>query len=89
MQIKLEEVIEAIEKTALSVPGVLMIHAVRSRVNGSVTFLDMHILVEKDMTVYEGHKLSHTVRDLLVEKYSLSDVLIHVEPFTDEEKEEH
>lgn len=84
-----QDKLEAIEKTALSVPGVLLIHAVRSRVNGSVTFLDMHILVEKDMTVYEGHKLSHTVRDLLVEKYSLSDVLIHVEPFTDEEKEEH
>ncbi len=80
--------LEAIEKTALSVPGVLMVHAVRSRVNGHITFLDMHILVDKDMTVFEGHKLAHTVRNILVEKYSLSDVLIHVEPFTDEEKEE-
>lgn len=82
------ETLESIRRTAMRVPGVKMIHAVRSRVNGNVTFLDMHILVDQDMTVYEGHKLSHTVRDILVEKYSLSDVLIHVEPFTDEEKEE-
>ncbi|MBR4465383.1 cation transporter [bacterium] len=82
------ETLENIRRTAMRVPGVKMIHAVRSRVNGNVTFLDMHILVDQDMTVYEGHKLSHTVRDILVEKYSLSDVLIHVEPFTDEEKEE-
>ena len=82
------ETLESIRRTAMRVPGVKMIHAVRSRVNGNVTFLDMHILVDQDMTVYEGHKLSHTVRDILVEKFSLSDVLIHVEPFTDEEKEE-
>ncbi|MBO7436053.1 cation transporter [bacterium] len=82
------ETLERIRRTALRVPGVKLIHAVRSRVNGNVTFLDMHILVDKDMTVYESHRLAHTVRDILVDKYSLSDVLIHVEPFTEEEKEE-
>ena len=77
-----------IKQTALSIKGVLAVHALRSRVNGATVFLDMHILVDKDMTVYEGHRLAHEVRDRIVEKCKVSDVLVHVEPFTEEEEEE-
>ena len=80
--------LEQIKKATMKIPGVEAVHCLRSRVNGNVVFLDMHILVDKDMTVYQGHKLAHAVRDKLVADYGLTDVLVHVEPFTDEEKEE-
>ena len=77
-----------VKKTALSIEGVMAVHALRSRVNGPTVFLDMHILVDKDMTVFQGHRLAHEVRDRIVDKCKVSDVLVHVEPFTEEEEEE-
>lgn len=82
------EKLAEVRAVALAIPGVDCVHALRSRVNGITVFLDMHILVDKDMTVYNGHKLAHRVRDEIVGRCGVTDVLVHVEPFTDEEKEE-
>ena len=73
-----------IYRLASSLPGVLGAHALRTRNAGGSIWADIHIIVDPDMTVREGHELSHRVRDLLVDSSGLNivDVVVHLEPPT-------
>ena len=70
-----------IYRMATSLPGVIGAHALRTRNAGSSIWADIHIIVDPDMTVREGHDLSHQVRDLLVNSdLNIVDVVVHLEP---------
>ena len=72
-----------IYRLAASLPGVLGAHALRTRNAGGAIWADIHIIVDPDMTVREGHDLSHKVRDLLVDSdLNIVDVVVHLEPPT-------
>ena len=67
-----------------SVPGILGTHALRTRKVGSSMLVDLHILVDADMSVREGHRLSHAVREKLENSgMRITDVVVHLEPFKD------
>ena len=71
------------ELTGLSkaVPGVLDIETCYVRKTGMCYYVDMHIIVDKDITVKEGHDIAHSLKRFLIEKKpQIADVLIHVEP---------
>ena len=64
------------------------IHKVRSRGIGNTIFLDMHLLVRKDMTVVESHRLEHALRNKFRSIYGKdSELMLHIEPMMDEKKE--
>ena len=43
--------------------------------------VDLHIIVDGEIPVKEGHLISHNLKDLLKEKIpEISNILIHVEP---------
>jgi cation diffusion facilitator family transporter len=66
----------------LSIKEVKSVHAVRSRQMGSGWFVDLHIQVDGDMTVIEGHKVSESVKNILLEKGpDIIDVVVHIEPY--------
>ena len=70
-----------IYRMAASLPGVIGAHALRTRNAGGAIWADIHIIVDPDMTVREGHDLSHQVRDLLVNSdLNIVDVVVHLEP---------
>lgn len=70
-----------IEKVALMHPEVKSIEKVRVRKLGFDLYLDFHLRVTGNLTVAEGHKLSHDVKDDLMKLHPyLRDVLIHLEP---------
>lgn len=72
-----------IYRLAVSLPGVIGAHALRTRNAGSAIWADIHIIVDPEMTVREGHELSHKVRDLLVDSdLHIVDVVVHLEPPT-------
>lgn len=72
-----------IYRMATSLPGVIGAHALRTRNAGSAIWADIHIIVDPEMTVREGHDLSHKVRDLLVgSNLHIVDVVVHLEPPT-------
>ena len=53
----------------------------RIRKMGPFKIADLHIWVDKNLTVEEGHRISHEVKDLIQDRHPLfSDVMIHVEP---------
>ncbi|MCP4213335.1 MAG: cation transporter [bacterium] len=76
-----------IHEIAVAVEGVKEAHAIRTRKAGPSIYVDLHILVEPEMTVREGHDISEAVREKLVnEGPEILDVVVHLEPY-EREKE--
>lgn len=74
------------EVAALAAGVAKVSHVERCRIRkmGPFKIADLHIWVDKDLTVEEGHRISHEVKDLIQSRHPLfSDVMIHVEPAKD------
>jgi cation diffusion facilitator family transporter len=79
------EVTDKIIKTSFLVDGVIAIDKCFARKMGFQYYIDMHIIVDGSITVDKGHEISHKVKDKLIHSFSnVSDVLIHIEPATEE-----
>ena len=79
------EFVEQIHATALAVEGVRNVETLWVRKSGLEFFADIHIEVDSRLTVAEGHRIGHDVKDRLLDEYaSLRDVLVHLEPFPHE-----
>ena len=77
--------LENIKNTVFSVEGVKDMHALRARKNGKYIFIDMHILVDGEMSVVDGHSVASKVKRVLKEKMqNIKDVVIHIEPFKED-----
>lgn len=75
-----------INAVILSVPGVNMVHQLRTRSMGGNVLVDVHIMVDSDLSVSEGHYIASRVHHLLEQKLSyVNDVTIHVDAEDDEE----
>ncbi|MBF0466661.1 MAG: cation transporter [Nitrospirae bacterium] len=75
---------EQIKEIVKSVDNVIYCHRVRTRGTNSHVFLDLHIKVNPNISVIEGHKISHIVEEKIKENIKeVIDVLIHIEPYVD------
>ena len=58
------------------------IHKIRSRGSENDIYIDMHIMVEPDMTVETSHQLEHNIERKMQEKINENiHVIIHMEPY--------
>jgi cation diffusion facilitator family transporter len=72
---------EQIRRVVMAVPDVLGCHHIRTRGTYDHTFLDLHVWFASDTTLYEAHRLSHVVKDRLMEAFpQIGDAIIHIEP---------
>jgi cation diffusion facilitator family transporter len=72
---------DAIRRVVMSVPGVRGSHHIRTRGSSDHVFLDLHVWVDGDTTLHEAHRISHVVKDRLMQKYpQIADAIIHIEP---------
>ena len=79
------ELILKLVATANQVEGVYAIDKCLARKMGFEYYIDMHIIVDGNITVHKGHEISHNVKDKLKEEYpQISNVLVHIEPATEE-----
>lgn len=79
---------ERIRGLALATKGVRAVHALRTRHIGTGLQVDIHVLVQPELTVREGHAIAGTVEQrLLDEDPDVVDVLIHVEPHEPEPRD--
>ncbi|MDB6068399.1 MAG: Cation diffusion facilitator family transporter [Pedosphaera sp.] len=75
------DVIEKIRKTARTIAGVANVEKCMVRKMGHRYFVDMHVEVDPQMTVQEGHGIAHAVKDKVREQFpAVRDVLVHIEP---------
>ena len=78
------EKVQELTRIASSVPGVCGVHAVRCRLAGASVLADLHVTVDPEMTVRDGHALSHRVRSAILEAVpQVTDVIVHLEPGND------
>jgi cation diffusion facilitator family transporter len=70
-----------IRDVVMSVPEVVGCHQIRSRGTADHIFLDLHVWFRGDTTLFEAHRLSHAVKDRLLEAFpQIKDAIIHIEP---------
>ena len=72
---------DAIRHIVMGTPEVVGCHHIRTRGSEDHTFLDLHVWYPPEMTLYEAHRLSHIVKDRLMEAFpQIVDAIIHIEP---------
>ncbi|HXJ98059.1 MAG TPA: cation diffusion facilitator family transporter [Gelidibacter sp.] len=70
-----------IRKRSLEVSGVLATEKCFVRKSGMKFHVDLHVIVDGEISVIAGHDIAHHVKDHLVAKIpNLGNVLIHIEP---------
>jgi hypothetical protein len=75
----------AVRDTIGSVGGVRDIHMLRTRLHGGQASADVHVLVDPQVSVSEGHMISLLVeRRLKREIDEIADVTVHIDPEDDE-----
>ncbi|WP_338114018.1 cation diffusion facilitator family transporter [Thiorhodococcus mannitoliphagus] len=71
--------------TIRSVGGVRDIHMLRTRRSGGQASADVHVLVDSDVSVSEGHMISVLVEQRLKREIDeMTDVTVHIDPEDDE-----
>ncbi len=75
------EVVAHVRELAAAVEGVAAIDKCRIRKSGLHLALDIHVVVDGDLTVRRGHEIAHLVKDrLLASQHRINDVTVHIEP---------
>jgi cation diffusion facilitator family transporter len=75
------ELLATVRREAAAVPGVCAVEKLRIRKVGLEYLVDIHVEVDRDETVVEGHAIAHRVKDRLIRQVpAVRDVLVHVEP---------
>ena len=78
------EVQNQITKLVNSVPGVMSAHLLNPRGLGPDIRVDVHVVVNRYLSVSEGHQIAEIVRKhLLDEVAAVTDVLVHIDPEED------
>ncbi|MEA3210344.1 MAG: hypothetical protein QOE70_3401 [Chthoniobacter sp.] len=68
-------------RLAAGVPGVARIEKCRIRKMGLEYYVDLHVGVSAGLTVREGHRIGHDVKDAIrAAQPAVADVLVHIEP---------
>jgi cation diffusion facilitator family transporter len=73
--------VKSVCSVACSVPGVIEIEKCRARKMGLDFYVDLHVGVDGNMTVHQGHEIAHRVKSAIQQSNSrVADVLVHIEP---------
>jgi cation diffusion facilitator family transporter len=75
------EIVREVRTLAASVDGVVEIEKCRVRKSGLHLALDIHVVVDADLTVRRGHAIAHEVEaKLRNSQHRINDVTVHIEP---------
>lgn len=73
--------VDQIREISQKVNAVAEVEKLRVRKSGLEYFVEIHVQVSGDLTVSEGHRIGHEVKDrLLAEMPRIRDVHVHIEP---------
>ena len=76
-----DDLVDEIRKVSLQVDGIVDTEKCFIRKAGMKYHVDLHAIVDADISVREGHELAHNLKDTLRMQISeLGHVLIHIEP---------
>jgi len=75
-----DEHIEAIQTTLRETPGVVGVHDLKSRKMGDFIVLDVHLEVDGDISVREGHDIAVAARNRVMAGFPVLNVMTHLDP---------
>ncbi len=80
-----DDLVEEIRVISMKEKGVLNTEKCFIRKTGMTYHVDLHVIVNGELSVNEGHEIAHNLKDRLIqEKPELADILIHIEPHNPE-----
>lgn len=71
---------EEIEKLVLQHKSARGLHDLRSRHSGTMTFIQLHLELDDDLSLLEAHKISDEIELSLLEAFPGSEIIIHIDP---------
>jgi cation diffusion facilitator family transporter len=75
------KIVKSILAVASSVPGVVEVEKCHARKMGLDYYVDLHVGVDGNISVHEGHEIAHRVKAAIQQSDSrIADVLVHIEP---------
>lgn len=81
-----EDIEKEIIATASGVPGVIDVHALKTRRNGMSMFIDAHISVDPTISIVQAHDIATEVEEVLYSKYGKeTQISIHMEPAVEQQ----
>lgn len=76
-----DDMVEEIRDISQKEKGVIATEKCYIRKTGMTYHVDLHVIVDGELSVNEGHEISHSLKDrLLHEMPEIADILIHIEP---------
>lgn len=73
---------EKMREIISSTPGVMGLHNFRTRQNGNMKIVDVHILLDPELTIVQSHEIATDVERRLHDAYAPIVVNVHMEPYT-------
>lgn len=74
------EDVQAIRATLLATPGVFDVHDLRTRKTGDLILVDVHLDIDADLTVAQGHDIAVDARARVMRHHHVLNVMTHVDP---------
>lgn len=72
---------EEVKRVARSLPSVVDVEKCFIRKMGFDYYVDLHVVVKPDLTVWQGHAIAHDVKDAIrAANPRVAEVLVHIEP---------
>lgn len=71
---------EKIKTTLLATPGVDGIHDLKTRKMGDLVIVDVHLEIDGNLSVKEGHDIAVTARNAVLDNHHVLNVMTHVDP---------
>jgi len=71
---------DKIKALVLAHPSTRGLHDLRSRHSGTMTFIQLHLELDDDLSLLAAHKISDEVEALLLTAFPGSEIIIHIDP---------
>ena len=75
-----ESLLQDYKQAILEIPKITQVKAQRGRTYGSNIYLDIILEMNPDISVYESHEIADQVEEMLMERFGIFDIDIHIEP---------
>ncbi|WP_047396427.1 cation diffusion facilitator family transporter [Chitinibacter sp. ZOR0017] len=75
-----EATVQQIEQALRNTPGVQGLHDLRTRKMGDMVLVDVHLEIDGQLTVQQGHAIAVAARTNAMAKLPVLDVMTHVDP---------
>jgi len=84
-----EDIQESIRECVLADKDVDAIHELKTRQSGHTQFIQLHIEMDGNMSLFQAHVITDKIMESLQKKFPAAEILIHQDPYNDAPDQEN